>query len=141
MRDALGKAIDGDAREERDEARSGWAEQTADAARLRIALQESQRQLVQAHEDIDVMRGHAERLCAEREELATRARGHTDALALQRARVAAIRCALRITCDERVELEYAQELRRLADQALAQQARPERGVPAQYASVPTDGEG
>lgn len=59
MRDALGMAIDGDARTERDEARAGWAEQTADSARLRIALQESQRQLVQAYEDIDVMRAEA----------------------------------------------------------------------------------
>lgn len=40
---------------ERDEARAGWAEQTADAARLRIALQEAQRRLVQAHEDIDTL--------------------------------------------------------------------------------------
>lgn len=40
---------------ERDEARAGWAEQTADAARLRIALQESQQRLVQAHEDIDTL--------------------------------------------------------------------------------------
>ena len=44
---------------ERDEARAGWAEQTADAARLRIALQEAQQQLVQAHEDIDAMRAEA----------------------------------------------------------------------------------
>ena len=40
---------------ERDEARAGWAEQTADAARLRIALQEAQQRLVQAHEDIDTL--------------------------------------------------------------------------------------
>ena len=56
MRDALGMAIDGDARKERDEASAGWAEQTADAARLRIALQEAQQRLVQAHEDIDALR-------------------------------------------------------------------------------------
>ena len=43
------------AHKERDEARAGWAEQTADAARLRIALQESQQRLVQAHEDIDTL--------------------------------------------------------------------------------------
>ena len=43
------------ARRERDDARVGWAEQTADAARLRIALQEAQRRLVQAHEDIDTL--------------------------------------------------------------------------------------
>ena len=36
-------------------ARAGWAEQTADAARLRIALQEAQQRLVQAHEDIDTL--------------------------------------------------------------------------------------
>jgi len=48
--DSAAKAL-----KERNEARAGWAEQTADAARLRIALQEAQWQLVQAHEDIDTL--------------------------------------------------------------------------------------
>lgn len=43
------------AHKEHNEARAGWAEQTADAARLRIALQEAQQRLVQAHEDIDTL--------------------------------------------------------------------------------------
>ena len=47
--------VEDGAHKERNEARAGWAEQTADAARLRIALQEAQQRLVQAHEDIDTL--------------------------------------------------------------------------------------